>query len=200
MSHRGYRGDSVLERSFWHNFLKTEKVWHGSVDQLPIEGYRVDAAIDCGGRSVIVEMDGAAYHNAERDRRRDDHLLNVVDAIIRIPYAPLEYFRFGAMHALAQWFPRFDIGYHIYTISVDEFRKEVEMAMADPEQDYDAWLQEAEPSYDVVDVTENEARVTSPLGVLRSWNIRPITIQYGTGRPEIIDRIYDKSGCKRIDD
>jgi hypothetical protein len=199
MGHRGYRGDSVLERSFWHNLLKTEKVWHGSIDQLQIGQFRVDVAIDCDGKSVVVEMDGAAYHDADRDRRRDDILLNSVDAIIRIPYAPMEYFRFGAMYALTQWFSRFDVGDHNLTITADEFYKEMEEVRNDPEKSFDEWLDEVEPSYDVVSVTPSAALVTSPLGFLQSWNARPITIQYGQGKLEIIDRIYERSGCKRID-
>jgi very-short-patch-repair endonuclease len=43
--------------------------------QAPIGPFRADILVEEGGRSLIVECDGAAYHNSkesvERDRRRD---------------------------------------------------------------------------------------------------------------------------------
>ena len=80
-------GDSVLEERFWHWVRKTSGKWHGSASQFHIGKYRVDTLFDCGGKMVVVELDGKAYHDQEADKERDSVIINSVDAIIRIPFA-----------------------------------------------------------------------------------------------------------------
>lgn len=84
--------ESVLECDFWYWIRKTPMMEREAARQVQIGPYRVDCLFECGGKMVVVELDGAAYHDPEADWYRDGDLLMVIDAVIRIPYAPVKFF------------------------------------------------------------------------------------------------------------
>src|SRR6476659_2513277 len=56
------RGESFLEDRFWEMMRKTERGLDGAIQQFEIGECRVDAIVDCNGKAVVVELDGAAFH------------------------------------------------------------------------------------------------------------------------------------------
>ena len=53
--------------------------------------------------------------------------------------------------------------------------------------------------FDVVKMDGDRAFIYSPKGYLSNWNMRPITVRYGNGRPDLLmDRIYDEAGCIKV--
>lgn len=181
------RGDSYLEKMFWHMMLKTEIGWHGAVDQLQIGKYRVDVIADCNGQSVVVELDGKQYHDSGKDAIRDAEILNHVDAIVRIPYYSMAQFRYGVFHLLGMWFPRFRIPSADWAvISRSELQESVE-----------DWLSEDADAIDVWDEVGSVGFLGTPRQFAANTPKAVVRVQYGNGRKEIIDRIYRKADCRQ---
>lgn len=189
-------GDSVLEERFWHMMLKTSGGFHGSADQFQIGRYRVDAIFDCGGEVVVIELDGKAYHDRAADTERDNILINSVDAIIRIPFAAMWYYRNATLAAIASWYPRFDAGYYVTCLPLSEFNQEYTDIKAEREWNPQEWIAEVEHSYDIWEAGRQYATVGSPKGFLgQTMNRHVITRQLGRAAPGIRDRIYAESKC-----
>lgn len=191
------RGDSVLEERFWHMFRKSVKGWHGAADQVQIGAFRVDCLVDCDGQLVVVELDGAKYHNALDDELRDKEILKSVDAIIRIPFAALWYYRYAVFEVMATWFPRFQLkASHGLTLNASEFHANVR----DYQDDYytlDEYLDEIEHSYNIWEVGGDMAIVGSPSGFLGKTRKRHrVWVQRGQRDPGLVSPLYTKSGCR----
>lgn len=196
----GVRGDSVLEQQFWHMLLKTKINWHGAAEQFQIGRHRVDSIIDCDGQAVVIELDGKKWHDVNADRVRDSEVIKSVDAIIRIPFAAMWYYRAGTFKILGDWFPRLAVSDDISVLTKSELQEEhagvgdeeSPYFMDQTEQDY---LESIETVYDVIDVDEPYAWVGSPRQFLRTHPTHVITLQRGTAATGIIDRIYEKAEC-----
>ena len=191
------RGDSVLEQMYWHMLRKSEKGWHGAVDQFQIGAFRVDCLINCDGKLVVVELDGAKYHNALDDELRDRELLKSVDAIIRVPFAAMWYYRYAVFAVMSEWFPRFKMrAEHQLTLSLDEFREELN---ADDLYCQESYLDEAEDSYNIWEVGGDMGLVGSPSGFLGQTRKRHrVWVQRGTPDRSLHDRLWQKSQCREI--
>lgn len=190
------RGDSVLEKEFWYRLGKTYHRWHGAIDQFQLELCRVDCLIDCDGRSVVVELDGKAFHKADADARRDAHVLKNVDAVIRIPFGALWFLPDATFDALATWFPRFKTrGNHIMSIPISEFHEE--RRRAEEDYNFDDWFGNTE-AYQVWHVEGNTAWIGTPKQMLYGAGGFAIVKQDGTGSKDVLDRLYRRTGCSRL--
>lgn len=189
------KGDSVLEEKFWQFFAMTEKRWHGATDQFKIGRYRVDAIFDCDGKSLVVELDGKQWHDTDLDATRDQELLQSVDYIIRIPYRAMWFFPFATQQALAEWFPRFDMWFEGWGRKWSDV--DIEHRINCDQSSEFEWLEYAKP-YQVWSINNDRAAIGTVgqfLGVSNGFSY--LELQRGTGDPDIIDRIYQKSGCDK---
>lgn len=116
--------ESPLELGFAYQLRKTELGLYGVFVQVPIARYRVDFLIEHEGRKIVVELDGKAYHDKERDYRRDKEIINYVDAIIRIPFSSMTYYENATMVAISKWEPRLAVPEEISTVPYREARKQ----------------------------------------------------------------------------
>lgn len=193
------RGDSVLEDAFWHMLRKTDLGWHAAIDQFEIGRYRVDCLMDCNGKLVVVELDGKAYHRAEADQLRDAEILKSVDAIIRIPFPAMWYYRYATFKVLGEWFPR--LGLHAdyqLVLSMDEFKDEWQRMMDDPEVGAE-YFNEAERSYNIWEKEGDIALVGSPSAFRGGTNLMSrVWVQRGTQDPGLMERLYERTGCKHL--
>jgi hypothetical protein len=194
------RGDSVLERRFWHMLRKTEGAWHGAIDQFQIGKFRVDCLIDCDGKAVVIELDGKAYHDAMADELRDAELLKSVDAIIRIPFAAMWYYRYGTFKILGEWFPRLALRTDYNTvISVADFKEEFQAAYECRDNDWNDYVEAAEHSYDVWERDGDMALVGSPSAFQYSTKkMHRVWVQRGRRDPSILEHLYKQADCRNL--
>jgi len=193
------RGDSVLERDFWYQLDKTTVRWHGAIDQFQIGRYRVDCMIDCGGTSVVIELDGKAFHNALDDEVRDTELLKSVGAIVRVPYWAISRFPDATFKVLGTWFPRLQKrGSHIYAITKDEFTKEYHGQLEEGSHEAAYFLESVESGYQVYDINQNSATI-GPASAFsgRSELFSRVWVQYGQNAPATLDRLYARLNCPK---
>lgn len=196
------RGDSVLEERFWHMLRKTELQWHGAAQQVPIGRYRVDALIDCDGKAVVVELDGKRFHNADADRIRDAVLLESVDAIIRIPFAALWYYRYATFKILESWYPRFAINGPVTMLSEAELREEHGQVDTDfweyGQTSVAEWLEDVDGDYEVYRVDDAESFVGNPKQFLFTSPKVAITRSRGQAQQGILHQMWNLSGCEPV--
>ena len=120
--------ESELERAFAWQLKKTRLGLANAFAQVPIAGYRVDFLLKHAGQLIVVELDGRAFHNKERDRIRDERLIKHVDAIIRIPYSAMALNENATMIAISKWFDRFEIVPENTTVTYSEAIEEYKSA------------------------------------------------------------------------
>ena len=166
--------ESVLECDFWHFLRKTARGHDGAEQQVKIGKYRVDCLIDCDGQRVVIELDGAEFHQDERkDWERTKEILRSVDAVIRIPYAAMHFYPQATMCVLGSWYPRLARDGDLFCMTVDEFMDELRS------QDYsngdfrseEAWVDEVETCYEL---WKDSGWVGSPKAYLKRWNVKCI--------------------------
>lgn len=197
------RGDSVLEERFWHMLRKTELGLHGTAQQVPIGRYRVDGLIDCDGQAVVIELDGKRFHNPDADRIRDAALLQSVDAIIRIPFAAMWYYRYATFKILESWYPRFAITSPVTMLSEDELKEERDQVDADfweyGETSVAEWLADVDGDYEVYRVDgPHEAFVGNPKQFLCTSPKVAITQRHGQAQPGMVHQVWAHSGCSPL--
>lgn len=181
MSQRCWCGqgcDSQLECMFWHFMRKTENGLRGTEPQKQFGRFRVDAFVECHGRSVIVELDGKQFHNAERDRRRDAIIRESVDAIIRIPFPAMWYYSRATFEVLAKWFPRFRIAKDVNVYTRGQLFRELDRIENGRWTGWtrDEYLELIESSYEVWGTKGRLGYVGSPKAFLHEWNLSPIVL------------------------
>ena len=90
--------ESPIEEDFLHCFYKVKAVnvsIKGQEDcQTRLGNFRIDFVITTGSRRIAIECDGKDYHDKERDKLRDEAILETgfVDTIYRIPGRSLCFF------------------------------------------------------------------------------------------------------------
>lgn len=139
---------SPIEQLFWHHVQKTRLMCSHSKAQKEFGRFRVDAAFEIDGRTIIVELDGKRFHDQERDWHRDTELLHVhgCDEIIRIPGSAIWHFPRATFRVLQEWHPRFEIPEDMYVCSIEDFDQERQDFLDDREN---SRLTEAEFLQDV---------------------------------------------------
>lgn len=103
--------ESVLESYFWHRVRKSSRgPFDEIVPQFKVMGYRCDSMFRIGDRRIVIELDGASFHEPEADIKRDNAILSSsqVDEIIRIPFAAMWYHDRSTLHVLGSWHSEFD--------------------------------------------------------------------------------------------
>lgn len=179
--------DSHLECMFWHHMRKTQLDEQGTEHQKAIGRYRVDAFVDCDGQKVVVELDGKAFHNQERDAIRDEFVLQHCDAVIRIPFAAMWYYERATFEVLAYWFPRFRIAKDVCVHSLAELQQRIEN-MQEDFYNYELgmskreYLDKIEFIVDVWDADDKFGFVGSPKAFVYNWNITPIVLKRKAAR------------------
>lgn len=194
----GDRGDSVLERQFWHMMRKTELGWHGAADQLQIGKYRVDAIMDCDGESVVVELDGKRFHNVNADTVRDHEILKEVDAVIRIPFYAMWHFEYAVFKVLGEWYPRFNIpGNPVSLASEEDLRNEWEKidSSFDDHADRESWMEEINGWVQAWNVDGAVGYVGTPRQLLDTLPKGVIKLERGRAVTGMVGRIYQKANC-----
>lgn len=121
--------ESPLEELFFHNLVQRGCGSFTSViPQFEVGRRRVDLMVECESSlcRVGIELDGAAYHDADRDWYRDMEILEsgLVDEIIRIPYAAAWFYPHATFAVLGEWHPEFK-RYHNSTVSWAELLETV---------------------------------------------------------------------------
>jgi hypothetical protein len=191
------RGDSILEQHFWHYLRKTEMGWHGAIDQFEIGQFRVDCLIDCGGQTVVVELDGKRYHKADEDELRDKEILQYVDAIVRIPFAAMWHYAYGTFEVLGQWFPRLALrAQSHWVLSIEDYKEELRKLPDDPVERR-MFYDDSEHDYHVWERDGDMAIVGSPSGFGWSAKMHRVWVRRGNHDPRILDQLYERTGCNR---
>lgn len=186
--------ESPLECSFWHFMRKTPLGERGVQQQAAIGPYRVDCLCDCDGASVVVELDGAEFHQDQlADLRREDFILQTVDAVIRIPYAAMHFYPHATFCVLGKFYRRFELrAVDIFCIPVCELRHEMSEGVT-ANGDFTseaAWLEWAEPNFELWGTLPElgVGWVGSPKAWLKRWDIKPITLRRKGHRPPQVSR------------
>lgn len=117
--------ESPLEWRFAWQMGKTKIGIKDVYVQVPILNYRVDFMVFDGDTTIVVELDGKAFHDQEKDAERDSQIIEHVDAIIRIPYVAMIYAENATMAAMSDWFERFRVPEEIGTIGYQDAAVEV---------------------------------------------------------------------------
>lgn len=161
--------ESQLEWRFAWQMRKTQEGLKDVFVQVPILSYRVDFLVLTRGKSIVVELDGRRYHDAAKDKLRDDRMISAVDAIIRIPYSAMTYNENATMAAIAFWFERFAVSLEIQTMEFSEAIEQV-VAMQNRGLSDTSWIQVYQQLGDV-------AFVGSFNQICDNHDILPITIR-----------------------
>lgn len=162
--------ESPLEDMFWNSIRKTRSMFDGADWQVPIGRFRVDSMFDCGGKKIVVEVDGKAYHDYARDAARDAILLQDVDEVIRIPYVAMCMFPTATMMVLSQWHERFAVPCGINCISYDDFGEVLEGAVENHDYNYsqDEFLRQENDAYEIWKADEFGGYVFNPRAFVRN--------------------------------
>jgi very-short-patch-repair endonuclease len=90
--------ESPIEEDFLHCFYKVKaenvSINGQEICQTRLGNFRLDFVITTGSRKIAIECDGKDYHDKERDKLRDEAILETgfVDTIYRIPGKGLWFF------------------------------------------------------------------------------------------------------------
>jgi len=158
--------ESPLEEMFAWQMKRTKLGLKGVFVQVPIAGYRVDFLIQHKGRSIVVELDGKAYHDKQRDFKRDSRLIGHVDEIIRIPYAAMINEN-AAMTGISHWHDRFAVPVERSTAGFFEAMAEYRESKREDMSEWD-WMQ-------VYKVNPHSIYVGTLKQIAMIHNISPIT-------------------------
>jgi very-short-patch-repair endonuclease len=176
--------DSVLECEFWYWLRKTELGEKRALRQFQIGPFRVDCLIECGGELVVIELDGRQYHDKNADFLRDTELLRHVDAVIRIPYPAMHYYPDATMEVLGSWYSRLRRrNCDSCCIHATEIELQIK-GNVDSRGEFatrEAWIDYAEPSYDVWFVKDCIGWAASLKTFLLEWKCAPIVIRHRSG-------------------
>lgn len=183
--------ESVLECWFWYWMRKTPAVERGAQRQAWIGKRRVDCLCDCDGESVVIELDGKAFHtDARAEWERDKELLATVGTIIHFPFAAMWWFPEATFSVLATWYPRFKLrATDLMCCTIPEFLEEIENSVH-PDSDFPtraSYLDWAEPNFELWSANEAHGWVGSPKAWFQKWNVRPITVYPHRGNPRRIE-------------
>ncbi len=97
--------ESVIEKRLLHSLMKFYQE-NEVKPQYRVGRYRVDF-VTCDG--IGWELDGKEFHDADRDRKRDEWILanSCLKRIIRVPASCMMFFRDATIAALSCWVDRF---------------------------------------------------------------------------------------------
>ena len=157
--------DSPLEKDFWHSFHKCVGPFRQYVPQYKVGKYRLDAFIETSTQRVGIELDGAEFHDANSDYKRDKEILagGDVDEIIRIPFAAMHYYRDGVFRVISEWHAELSFPcWNLFAVRWAEFISELESRDGGEGMTRDEYLAWAEPNLDVYDVYETFGFACSP--------------------------------------
>lgn len=175
------RLESPIESKFWHMLEKTAFDKFDKLDvQVQCGRYRIDVLIVLNGYRLGIELDGKEFHEDEADAIRDAWLFdhNYLDEIIRIPGYAIHWYPHGTMRVLMEWHPALATPTPGFVMSVEEFREEFEAAketlVPHSFTSIEAWLDWAEPNYDIWFMRDNWGLVWSPRRLIRLEKLKPI--------------------------
>lgn len=171
-------GESVLEDRFWEMMRKTNLGLEGAKPQFEIGRFRVDAIVDCSGKSVVIELDGKQWHDPKADEHRDGILAQSVDAVIRIPFRCMWDTPRATFRAINEWYR-------------DRFYIEDDHVVTEGELEYGLVPLDGH-AIEVYQVYDQRARVGRVIDFIGAGVGGIITIKRGTGTPEILDKIHAK--------
>lgn len=155
--------ESPLEKYFWHFFHKCVGPFRLVAPQYNIENYRLDGFFQTNTHRIGIELDGAAFHDPIRDTARDKKILasGLIDEIIRIPFAAMNYYSVAVFRVLSHWHAEFAfLSWDSSVMSWCDFVSDLERPPYGMTQnEYLAWH---EPNTEVYDVEETYGFACSP--------------------------------------
>lgn len=172
--------ESCLEDDFWHFVRKMDVQNMTSIkSQVQILNYRVDSLFEFGGRKVIVELDGKAYHDPTKDWRRDTQILEggFAHEIIRIPYVAMHWYPDATMACLGHWHGEMLTRRPMFCMTATEFKDELK-SLVDTPPDYhklDAVLERTDPDYDLYHVCDDYALIGGTKAFWYDWKMAVMT-------------------------